>query len=396
MNFYESDDLNNSYWLKSMKEKIEKEDEEYRLKGEYRKEKWRVQKKIERKLKTIFGLLVFKITKYQRINEDGKIETKQFENDFLLKNRNYQIEVDLQKLLVNWVIKGISATELASKFDVSRTYIINLVKTKAEQVKEKNFIEESKDKNILYINLDDTFLSLKKNNRKMKFKHRMLVISTGLNEKREMKNLSLIIEDRAQRQKCHSVKELIEITKNVIKEKYGNKNFKILVMGDGASWIKRIAKGLDATYITDIYHILANGNKVLGYYWNKYKSNKEELKKAERKLNIKFMKEYKKLVLEFKFQEVIELLENILSNAGALLSEQKTTQIKKLINYLIKNDLKTENYLPKNGYQGTHTEISVSHYLKKFIIKRFSTFSQKTARAILKLNEKPNNTYIFI
>lgn len=215
------------------------------------------------------------------------------------------------------------------------------------------------DNETIYINLDDCFMNFNKKN-KTTYKFRMISFNTGLNKTYEKKP-TLVNKRIAVIINKIGVKDIEEKYVDFIWEKlnqyYNFENAKIVIGGDGALWIKNIAKWFGANYVLDRWHAL----KLL---WAEYKPNvgKRKLKLVrDNYLNYIQAKEY---FLNGNYDQLINFLEKT-DATKATLSIFKAN----------KDGIINQN---KNWNIGVSAESDVFHFVKSLKGHGSKMYNHKT------------------
>ncbi|MEA4162630.1 Mbov_0401 family ICE element transposase-like protein [Mycoplasma sp. 4404] len=384
--------------LNLLKKNIERADFEYKISSERKQNKWFVHSKVRRKLITEFGILEVFITKYYKF-VNGKKIVSQFENDYLRENKRQRVSIQLKEKIVNQYLREFSAKNIVEYFKntFSKGSVFLTIKKLRNQIKPVIHKELAKDKEVVYINADDSFLKTriqkrtietqnirsimlhlgKDENSKILGKHSILEITPAIgkkNAKKDMKSWSIYIKDK-------------------IKEVYGKDNMKILVSGDGAKWIKSLAQHLNADYIIDHYHLMKKGYETLFCNTKTYKRNLDELRPIEKILNINFYKTYKQYTDKFELDKSLELVKQI-QKYNHLLSERKQKELRSLAIYLKNNSIATNK--DNKYYIGSHAETWISHVVKRYTTRKFTIFSIDTLKKIWLFNSNENLSFGFI
>ncbi|AKA50035.1 hypothetical protein VO56_02145 [Mycoplasmopsis gallinacea] len=403
---FKNTNIENETYRNLLKNQLEAEDKEYLNSKERENQGWRVHSKYKRMFITEFGKVIVHLTRYWKWNETKTRKiTKIFSNDFLEKNKNVNIVVSLKEKICSLYTDKKSSKEISkyfgsnfSKWTVFNSFKVALKnKEELEQKEDKfsHYKELAKDKNIIHIDIDDTFHKEKYKNKKKKTIYRTVVLHLGFNNKKERKMIGkvAILEIKRIDEKKKTIKEWSDLIKTKIKEIYGKEFKEINVYGDGARWIKNLAKELNANYFLDYYHLKAKGFKVLGYTKTRNKANKEVFKDYEFQINSKVIDIYDRYVDKFELHKCYLFLIKLIVKLNNVLTEEKRKEMNSLISY-IKNNI---NSLKNThiSYIGSHTETWMNHLIKKKIKKEFSIYNITTIKKILILNEDKNTKYIF-
>lgn len=390
--------------LKNLKNTIEKLDEEFRNSKERKLNNWIISRYKYRLFKTIYGNIIIKITMY-KYKKDGKWKTVLFENEYLKKMKNCNIDKELIEEILNY--KGyLSYRKIANLYPekvISLATISNIFskfkpKNNYQQITKNNQITAD---NKVYIEMDDAYFHYKINNKKATEKTRLMVLHNGKNEKNEIINKTIIHEIKSKNNYLNSEQLALSI-KKIANEIYGE-NLKFIVIGDGARYIKTIAKKLNAVFILDTFHCMKKLFFTIGYNQNNTK-NKAIFRHFKGPTNQTFYLMIRDLILNnqvnlaiSKLKNIVQLLKKIkIKKVNRHKINNKIEEIIHLIKYLKSNYLGLQHF-NKSFNIGSRTEAFVSHTLKKIIKKKFSLYSLATIKNLLFLNNaKANQNYILL
>lgn len=393
----------NNFILKSIEEKILKEDLEFKNSAERLKNKIYIHGKVKRKIILEQGALIISLTKYsQIINNKRRIFTIQ--NEFLSYNKNQKIDKSIKKKAIKMYLNGASSSEVSFAFNkIFSPWTIfkidkNILKNDDDLSQKNDFKEIAKDKKYLYIDMDDCWIRTKNNDRKVDMKRfRMITFHLGFDNEKNKKIIAklTILESRFNHENNYkNTDEWVDFLRKIIEEYYGN-HLKILVYGDGAKWIKKIALKLKAKYFLDKFHIIFNGFKVLGYSLKQYKNNYNFFHQYEQIVGFKFYPIFKKFINNFQINEAINFLKNLIKS-NMNIPHSKVLEIIKLINYLKNNWLNNQFKNDILGYIGSHTEAWISHIVKHKTTRKFTSFSSKTINEIILSKQNENLKILLI
>ncbi|WP_338987525.1 UPF0236 family transposase-like protein [Spiroplasma endosymbiont of Dasysyrphus albostriatus] len=164
--------------------------------------------------------------------------------------------------------------------------------------------------NVLQINIDDCYKNLKVNNKKEKFKIRVITFNTGLGwdkiKKRNkllnkrftylISNVRIVIKQ----------KDMANFIIKKINDFYEFEIFpKLIINGDGADWIRGLSKKLNATFINDKFHIYKTLSKL---FLVKNKNIKDKNLKSKK------IKEYFKAIEFVKNGNYLDLILLLIDN----------------------------------------------------------------------------------
>jgi len=110
---------------------------------------------------------------------------------------------------------------------------------------------------------------------------------------------------------------------------------------------------------------------------------------------LSFYKNIMTFLYQNKIDHSITILQNFIEYYNLSISNKKINEIFSFIKYVKNNRRGIENYQNKD-YIGSRTELFVSHLIKKKTTKKFSFFSLKSFKNILKNTENENLHFIFI
>ncbi|UUM20016.1 hypothetical protein NPA11_01080 [Mycoplasma sp. 1578d] len=219
----------------------------------------------------------------------------------------------------------------------------------------------------------------------------MIVLHQGLNENKHILNKTTLIELAQTNSKTKTIsRQFIDNIKAKIEQFYGSDYEQIVVYGDGAKFIKRLAKAFNAKYILDKFHLLRKLFLLCGF--NKYNTENKRLfiDYLVQNSTTLFAK-IRDLLLNNQAQEALFLLENEFENRWNSLSKLKQNQYMDFIKYIKNNRQFIIHY-----NIGSHTESLICHQIKKNGTKKFTTYGIETFKKILifNLNERENLLFI--
>ncbi|MDC8917015.1 hypothetical protein PR256_01510 [Metamycoplasma hyosynoviae] len=353
-------------------EGINKHDNDFFNSNKRKQENWKVKDFITRKVVLPTAITKVKIRRYFRYT-NGKIEYYNIlQSLFNLKFKN--IVYDTEMLIKNDILNNSSCRMTAKKYNISKSMTQVIFARNFENIKYqdnfcnyKNCIE---NKNI-YIAADDTFFKIKSNkNTYKKIKARIFNFFTlNSNKKPENKNhLIFLIEENKM---CKKDDYLSKI--NNVLENYYNSNNNIIFTGDGAAWIKQLAKKLDANYILCKYHLNAKYNTI----FNNSIATKRALKEIKDTISVDLKQLIKKSLMEENYHFIVDFAISNWNAISPFFDENKQKLLWEFINY-IKNNLEGLA-ISKNDpmYYGNICESYVSHLIKSQIKRPFSVWNIK-------------------
>ncbi|WP_283272691.1 CHC2 zinc finger domain-containing protein [Spiroplasma sp. SV19] len=186
------------------------------------------------------------------------------------------------------------------------------------------------------------------------------------------KKLFMILNDKGKNNLNHYDQKLYKF----LNENYDLKDKKIIILGDGASWIKSLASQFHCDIVLDEFHLKKYLHKCFNFCrfkkLTKGNLNSVELKKRAiyydlevfiRNGDVQNLKKYIKDLLTPPYQNKLVFLKH------------KTVQIQKLLKYVKSNTNGISNY--KNEYYiGSQTESQISHNVKS--LKSYGAKDSKT------------------
>ncbi|KDE43055.1 hypothetical protein NPL1_01910 [Metamycoplasma hyosynoviae] len=335
-----------------------------------RQENWKVKDFITRKIVLPTDVVYIQTRRYYRI-ANGNIEYYNvLQSLFNLKFKN--IIDDTKTVIKQDVLSGVSYRMIAKKYGISKSMAQSIFAENFENIKYRdNFCSYkscTEGKNI-YIAADDTFFKIKgiKNIHK-KIKARMFNFFTlNDNKKPENKNhLVFLIEDNKM---CKKDKFVLEIS-NILKNFYGNYD-NIIFTGDGADWIKQLAKTFNASYILCKYHLHSRYNAI----FNNSKGTKKAINQIKQTIGIDLKQLISKSLREEDYLFIIDFTTNNWNAISPFFGENKQKLLWEFI-YYIKNNLKGLE-ISKNDpmYYGNVCESYVSHLVKAQVKRPFSVWN---------------------
>ena len=244
----------------------------------------------------------------------------------------------------------------------------------------------------VYIEVDDCFGKIRNNKWAIsKWKNRMIVIHNG-KDKNGNYNKTILLESKAISSKNISIEELANIILSKIIELYQYK--KLIVIGDGAKWMKHLSKLLNAEFVLDNFHWKKKAQDTLGY--QKYKTNNKIIfSKYEGIYNKSIYKIVVELIENCSFDSAIQFLNNFIDNFSNEFSKSKMNEIRKLVRYL-KSNKSGLIHFNEDWYIGSRTEAFIATWIKRRTKAKNSLFGFDTFKFLLRLNESENLRYVFI
>ena len=219
----------------------------------------------------------------------------------------------------------------------------------------------------------------------------MIVIHDGKDQNGNI-NKTMLIESKSIATQNISIEELSKIIKAKINLLYKYKN--LILIGDGARWMKHLASLLDAHFVLDTFHWKKRVRDTIGY--QKYKTKNKILFEKYEKL---YYKTINKMVDDFietnQIENAIKFLKQFIEIHNQKISKNKINEIRKLIRYLKTNKTGLSHF-DKPWYIGSRTEAFIANWIKRPWKLKNSTFNFETFQFLLKRNESKTLKYIFI
>lgn len=259
-----------------------------------------------RKLQTKSGLVCFKRRIYRYYNITNKkwlyISLLDRELEIRKQKRLYN---DVYNHIINFLGDGKRYRDIKDTIPNTNISVTTISKIfQNANLKDQNQPKiKVNDNETIYINLDDCFLNFNKKN-KATYKFRMVSFNTGLNtsykKKPFLKNkrIAAVINQTG----ILDNEKYVDFIWNKLKQFYEFDNPKIVVGGDGAIWIRNVAKWFGAKYVFDRWHAL----KLL---WAEFRPNQGKRKLKLVRDNFINFTEAKKYFLTGNYQQLIEFLQ---------------------------------------------------------------------------------------
>lgn len=323
----------------------------------------------QRVLKTQWGKLVFKRRKVRINNADCFLLDKKLGlNKYCQYNKNWQDNVLKQVLRkqanLNWLKNGIGLFNTTHR-QVAKT-IDKLASDKKKEFKSKISLDENKP---LYVNVDDTWITVSINRKFVKKRFRLVVMHQGKNKDAEFVNRTKTIVTSFSKTKDIKTR-LWEVIVNLIKSNYFGAPKEIIISTDGAREFVNCAKQNQIKHIIDKYHVMANAKKV--YIYN-VKHLPNEIKEELKNIFIKFKKTVNENPNFCKLINLVNLTRELFKTNNLL---KETRRLLLLKNYLIKNE-ESINSWKEVWYYPVTTESFMFHDVKKILGDKARTFSLK-------------------
>ncbi|QGZ97966.1 hypothetical protein GE118_04140 [Mycoplasma sp. NEAQ87857] len=361
--------------------------------------KWIVSRRVKRKLITSNGIYYFNLTRYKIYDEAlGKYRTfTYYHHEYLEQLKTSKFDIKLKKDAISNYINGNKTKDIFSSFNPSKQLIHFWIKNenilnndiKLCENNQWNYIDNLTDysnnviKNehkYLYVEIDDAFFSVQNKHKTIGKRSRMLRFYLEKDSQKKQvkcKNELFYLENSNKASKV-SIEYLIEQI-NYIKDTFYNKDLKIVVKGDGAKWIQKLANSKDYIPILDKFHFMKLTFDTFGatkkknkensiFYENKdYFYNDMNLyNSVENAINSKNINVFNHLLNFIK--------EKVLDNLLPKLRQK----IKKFLRYIKNNWNGISNLIKSEVNVKSSTESFVNNSLKRLIKKRGSRYNIKS------------------
>ncbi|AWX69424.1 Mbov_0401 family ICE element transposase-like protein [[Mycoplasma] anseris] len=364
----------NEFEIKSYIKEIEKLDEEYRNSDKRKNNGWKIHSYVIRKIKIRQGVLNVKLTKYKKFI-NGRYKTYIF-NDFYLLHNNFNKQIDANYInqITSEYLNGASYRQLENKYKVSRTTILNYIKNNINKVSApySNLKKYNNLKNgdVLYISVDDTYLKYKQGRNTVR-KTKCRVANFWMrNKKGQMINTNHLILFYHSKYLIKTSIYASEIN-NVIYHFY-KQNLKIIILGDGAKWIKKLANLLGAKNILCRFHLYAK----LRVIFNNSTETKKDLISLYNDTGIHLRQTIYQYLHDYKIKEIVKLISQNYNLIFHYLGENKAKLLHNFSIYLNRNrlgilEIKDDNEI----YNGNNAEPFISHLIKRKTKHSWSIYS---------------------
>ncbi|WP_338955873.1 Mbov_0401 family ICE element transposase-like protein [Spiroplasma endosymbiont of Polydrusus cervinus] len=350
--------------------------------------KYKVKEIKPKTLITMGGKIIFKRRKLYKINTETGKEEYIFLLDKLLEIEKWQrIDNSVKEKILSFIGKKKTYQDILDTMEYVKLCIKTVSNIMKNAKTNKEYYFNKTDKKIkiphtLYIQVDGTYLKMWNENKKGKEKikkHSIFsTVHTGFDKTKSTKKRP-VIANKLGVIELDNIPEYIK--KNSKLTNFVNKllilitsyydindNIEIMVLGDGAPWIKNIAKLIQeyfpknkVHYTIDKFHLTSRFKKLYPYQ-SKNKQNKETYHKAV---------DY---FFNAKYEELLECLEN----STSFIKEVKMKFLKEIIRLIKNNEEGVRNQTLWNNI-GCHIEGDISHYCKGVLVKK-ATYHGKTLK----------------
>ncbi|MDF9627742.1 hypothetical protein Q4497_03425 [Mesomycoplasma ovipneumoniae] len=403
--FYNSEEK--SILLENLIRKIEEEDKKFlekisQIKGQG------LHSKIKRKLKTEYGKIEIEVNRYWKQisigDENGEVIAQKkaiFYSDFFkeLVQKGKTITNSLIEKIIGLCYEVKYGSSICRMFgNVISVGSANLILRRLNVDNEiYNFKTLASNQNYINLAVDDSFHRVFENKKIYKVKNRMLVLYLG-KQNGKVYGKTNILEVRKIGNKTQNIYDLAAKIKEIILQIYGKK-LDIVVYGDGATWIKTLAKHLGAIYILDKFHLLKKLSDLVSLKNNNSLNHflfaQKYPKLYQKLLNYFEKKQSNDVVLELR--QIMKYLKIESEKHVRLFSKisQKIEEVGEFLRYVISN-MEAINQLFSFTNASSYTESFVANLIKFNIKIKYSSFSFDRYCNNLKLNHLFKNTNLIL
>lgn len=249
---------------------------------------------------------------------------------------------------------------------------------------------KKKYRKYIYIEIDDCFGKIRNGQWQIsKWKNRMIVIHDGKDKNGNIDKI-ILLESKEIHDANYSIEELAKIIKLKINEYF--KYEELILIGDGARWMKSLTKQLNCKFVLDLFHWKKLVQKTIGY--KKYRTqNKIQFKHLKEKYGMTIYKYIVSLIENDKLNEAINTLKDVIKTTNLL--PTKKEEIKYLINYLFRNKMGL-NHFHSKYYIGSRTESFVNNWIKRKTKIKYCVFGFEIFKNLLLSLESELTKYFFI
>lgn len=380
INFYESKSENLfNYALLNLKEEYENKDKEI-FDSKWRKENGYIPHGTRsRTLVTIFGKLTYRRHRYL-IWDQGRYRFT-YLSDIALGVKKYQrITTHLQIKILSLIAKGKRYQDILDCFPMSNitqntiTNIINRTKIGSLEQIIVNKVKPVKLEKYLYVNIDDTFLNLKNNNKKQQYRIRVILFHAGYDLEKSKPNKKILKNPRIfmflnNKKEPYNNQLIFNKIQEIAKSFYSNVDqAKVIISGDGASWIRTCQKYWpNSIYVLDRFHAIRKIRQL-------FNPNNKNMESVYENLKTSF--------INGNYQEMIKILSNPWFE-----DEYKNSKLKELKTYLSNNEKNQGITNQKHDFNiGCNIESTISHHVKWLLGYGSKAFSKENYSKILTLH----------
>lgn len=181
-----------------------------------------------------------------------------FEKHKHLSNRTLELifkKVTINKMTFSQVIADYNGA-------ISTATIHNLIKSHTSNIVLNSIINPELFP-FIFVDIDDTFLKLRVNNKAVGFKFRVIHLYQwrDFETKQFINEIKVVLVSRSCAPEVNDRDETLKQINTIIRKNYGDKrNFHVYLSSDGARNLKAIAHDLNAIHGIDLFHVLRKIN----------------------------------------------------------------------------------------------------------------------------------------
>ncbi|WFQ93060.1 Mbov_0401 family ICE element transposase-like protein [Mycoplasma feriruminatoris] len=366
---------------------------------------WKVFKRYKLKWISLGGVFYLNITMYETINPETKTHKRfvHYHHSKVKEISEFKYDIDCIKLAIHFYLssipipnylKNLIPSKQLTQFYIKKFHIFEqILITNFEKLQQKQAELEQTNEQI-YVEMDDLYINHQANEKK-KMRVRQIIFHTQKNNKLE--NVVNLFFTKNLDEKTNEFNDLNFIFDTLNKLKKQSKNSqKIVVNGDGARWIKKLAERLDLNFSLDLFHIRKALNTAFGFNKFASKENKKLFKNWYNKnLNLSWKEAFEFAI----FNKNLLLFRQVYSEFW---TEAKTKNLSKTVLFNVKNFYKLINnnskYIFSNEQKlSSYTEHFVYNSFKKHIKKPQSLYSFESIKMkVMYQNLLKNQPTVFL
>ena len=314
----------------------------------------------------------------------------------LLKSKNQEIK-DLILELFNHGMNQCQITRFLNNA-LDQSTICKIINKRAKHIVatqefliQKNISNSQIEKiKFLYLEVDDTYSKIRKNKTSIVKVRNRMIVAHAYDHMHKLRKF-ILLETKDLNDPNLKIEQLANLIQNKIKSLFEYE--KLIVIGDGACWIRKLAKLLNGKFSLDHFHWQSMLFKTLGYS----KSNTRN-KKLFAFLKLKYggktlYKYLSSLILTNQLDLVFKELEWLIKQE--FINQSKKIEIINLIKYL-KNNEKGLNNFDQLWYIGSRTEHFVQNCIKHIIKRKYCTFGWSVYLMLLINNQNKHKRYLLL
>lgn len=380
LKFYESKDKKFfNLALLELKQEYENKDKEI-FNSKWRKENGYIPHGIrKRTIMTIYGKLTYKRHRYL-IWEKNRYNFIYLSDNELGIKKYQRIITHLQIKILSLISQGKRYQDILDcfpKVNLTANTISNIInRTEIDSLEEiiSNNVKQIKLGQYLYVNIDDTFLTLKEKNKKQQFRIRVVLFHAGYDSEKSKNNKKALKDPRIfvflnKKEERIKTKVFFKKIETIANKFYSNVNqAKIIISGDGAPWIRNAPKYWpNSSYVLDRFHTVRKIRQL-------FNPNNKDLQVFYEKLRVLFF--------NGNYEAMMKTLSNLWFNDA-----YKDLKLKDLKYYLANNE-KTKGISNQNKQFniGCNIESTISHHVKGLLGHGSKAYNKNNFLKILTLH----------